>query len=264
MKSAEIARSGGRIHYEMSGRNHAPALVLLHPLGASLGTWQAQLGEFERFFRVIRIDLRGHGKSRLDEGAVQNCSMADLAADALAVLDAEGIDRAHWCGVSIGGAIALQVAVSKPRRVSRLVLANTGAAFPTPAAWAERIATASTQGLQPLFKSVPERWFSAAFRARETAEVERIVALLADTQVRGYIEACHALRDFDLSQSLGSVDAPTLVVTGALDPSSTVERAEQLTAGIYGADLLVLDSAHLSNVEQAEDFTIAVRDFLRD
>lgn len=264
MRTADIVRSGGRIHYEVSGRNHAPALVLLHPLAASLAAWQAQVSEFERFFRVLRIDLRGHGQSRLDDGPAQPCTMQDLADDVFAVLDAEGIERAHWCGVSIGGAIALQAALSAPRRVLRLVLANTGAVFGPAAAWDERIAKVTAEGLAPLLAAVPERWFSAGFRAREPAEVARITALLEATQPRGYLEACRALRDFDLSARLGEVQAPTLVIAGAIDPPPSLERAEQLAFGIAGADLAVLDSAHLSNVEQSADFTSTVLGFLRD
>ena len=264
MKTAELVRSGGRIHYEVSGRNHAPALVLLHPLAASLSTWQPQLAEFERFFRVLRLDLRGHGQSRLDEGAAQPCTMQDLANDVFAVLDAEGIDRAHWCGLSIGGAIALQAALSAPRRVLRLVLANSGAAFPPAAAWDERIAKAASGGLAALLAAIPERWFSARFREESPAEVAQITALFAATQPRGYIEACTALRDCDLTARLGEVLAPTLVIAGAVDPPPSLERAEQLAFGIAGADLVVLDAAHLSNVEQAADFTTTVLGFLRD
>jgi 3-oxoadipate enol-lactonase len=264
MKTADLIRSGGRIHYEVSGRNHGLALVLLHPLAANLATWQPQLAEFERFFRVLRIDLRGHGQSRLDEGPAQACTMQDLANDVFAVLDAEGIERAHWCGLSIGGAIALQAALLAPRRVLRLVLANSGAAFAPAAAWDERIAKARSEGLAALLAAVPERWFSAGFRAREPVEVARIIALFEATQPRGYIEACTALRDCDLSARLADVLAPTLVIAGALDPPPSLERAEQLAFGIAGADLVVLDAAHLSNVEQAADFTTTVLGFLRD
>lgn len=252
------------IHHQVSGRNHAPALILLHPLGANSGTWEPQLAEFERFFRVVRVDLRGHGGSRLEEGAAEPCTMQDLLADVLGVLDTLGIDRAHWCGLSIGGVIALQAAITAPRRVWRLVLANTAAAFPPASLWDERIASAEAGGLASLLAAVPERWLSAGFRARMPAEVERLEGLLATTQARGYIEACRALRDVDLSSRLGEVQAPTLVVAGACDASLPLERSEALAAAIPGADLLVLDAAHLSNVEQAEDFTIAVRDFLRD
>ena len=252
------------IHYRVSGRNHAPALVLLHPLGASSGTWQPQLAEFERFFQVVLVDLRGHGGSQLKEGAPRACTVQDLADDALGVLNTLGIDRAHWCGLSIGGVIALQVAVMAPRRMLRLVLANTAAEFSPSSMWDERIETARTQGLAPLLAAIPERWFSAGFRERESEDVERIKRLLADTQVQGYIEACSALRQVDLRARLSDVQAPTLVISSAQDLSTSIERAEELTEGILGADLLVLDAAHLSNVEQPTEFTKAVVDFLRD
>lgn len=248
----------------MSGRNHAPALVLLHPLGVHSGSWQPQLAEFERFFRVIRIDLRGHGGSRLEPGESRACRMEDLAHDALGVLDALGVERAHWCGLSIGGAIALQVAVIAPRRVIRLVLANTAASFPPASMWEERIETARSRGLAPLFAAIPERWFTAGFREREPAEIERIIGLFTDTQVEGYIEACGALREVDLRERLVEVQAPTLVIGSTQDVATPIERSEELAEGITGADLIVLDSAHLSNVEQAAEFTSAVVDFLRD
>jgi len=254
----------GGIHYVVSGRNHAPALVLLHLLGVHSGSWQAQLAELERFFRVIRIDLRGHGGSRLEPGESRACRMEDLAHDALGVLDALGVERAHWCGLSIGGAIALQVAVIAPRRVIRLVLANTAASFPPASMCEERIETARSRGLAPLFAAIPERWFTAGFREREPAEIERIIGLFTDTQMEGYIEACGALREVDLRARLVEVQAPTLVIGSTQDVATPIERSEELAEGITGADLIVLDSAHLSNVEQAAEFTSAVVDFLRD
>jgi len=264
MKSAELARAGGRIHYEVSGRNHGPALVLLHPLAASAAIWEAQRPDFERFFRLIRLDLRGHGSSRLEAGPPQPCTMQDLADDVLAVLDAEGIERAHWCGLSIGGTVALQAALAAPRRVLRLVLANTAAHYPPATGWDERIATVAAGGLASLLAAVPARWFSPGFRERESAAVARVVALLEAVQPRGYLEACTALRDCDLTARLGEVQAPTLVIAGALDPPPSEERAGQLADGIPGADWVVLDAAHCTNVEQAADFTATVLGFLRD
>ncbi|MFM8479601.1 MAG: alpha/beta fold hydrolase [Gammaproteobacteria bacterium] len=197
-----LPRPGGDIHYIVSGRNHAPALVLLPPQEAGLDSWDLQLAEFERFFRVIRIDLRS--------------SLQDPALDALAVLDALHIERAHWCGLSIGGITALQVAIVAPRRVLRLVLASTASSLPS----------------------------SATDRESPVREI--------------------AVRDADVLTQLGEVQAPTLVIAGAHDPSIPIERAEELADGISGADLVVLDAGHLPNVEQAEDFTRTVVDFLRD
>jgi len=264
MLAGSIERPGGRLHYEVSGRNHAPTLVLLHPLGASLGMWDPQMPQFEQFFRVLRFDARGHGKSTLSAGAEPSCTLGDLAADAIEILDALHIERAHWCGLSLGGVVALHAAIHSPSRVQRLVLANTAACFPPPSMWDERCAVALGQGLAPLIEAVPQRWFTASFRAAQPERVEAVMELMRRTQPEGYAAACTALRDADLRGGLTGVRAPTLVIAGAQDASTPLERAEELCEHISGADLLVLDAAHLSSVEQAEDFTRAVIDFLRD
>jgi len=264
MLAGSIERPVGRLHYEVSGRNHAPTLVLLHPLGASLGVWDLQMPQFEQFFRVLRFDTRGHGKSTLAGSGEIEFTIGDLAADVIEILDALHIERAHWCGMSLGGVVALQAAINFPARVQRLVLANTAAHFPTPSMWDERRAVALGQGLAPLIEAVPQRWFTAAFRAVQPERVESILELMRRAQPAGYAAACTALRDTDLRGSLTSVRAPTLVIAGAQDAATPLERAEELCESISGADLLVLDAAHLSNVEQAEDFSRAVIDFLRD
>jgi 3-oxoadipate enol-lactonase len=264
MQVGELERPDGWLHYAVSGRNHAPALVLLHPLGASSEIWRPQLQGFEQFFRVIRLDLRGHGQSRLSTGPFTAQRIDTYAQDVLALLDHLTLERAHCCGLSLGGAIALQVAARQPLRVARLVLANTAASFPPAAMWDERIETALGPGVSGLLDSVPARWLGADFRAHQPEVVEQLMTELRKVSARGYAEACAALRDWDLSAELAAVRAPTLVIAGAGDISTPVQRAEELVTGIEGADLLVLDAGHLSNVEQAEDFTTAVIDFLRD
>ncbi|MFZ9653289.1 MAG: 3-oxoadipate enol-lactonase [Steroidobacteraceae bacterium] len=264
MQSGFLERAGAKLHYTVSGRNHAPALVLLHPLGASAAVFESQRAEFERSFRVIALDMAGHGASVLHQGAPRSRSLADLADDALAVLDALGIQRAHWCGVSIGGMIALHIAATAPQRVLRLVLANTAAYMGPRESWDERIAKVMREGIDSVAGGVAERWFTAEFRAAEPAIVERIVALVRSSDPRGYAEACGAVRDMDLRPALAAVQAPTLIIAGARDASTTPERAEELQSGIVGADLLVLDASHLACVEQAQDFNTAVIGFLRE
>lgn len=264
MQVGELERPDGWLHYTVSGRNHAPVLVLLHPLGASGEIWRAQLPVFEQFFRVIRIDLHGQGDSKLATGAFSPQRIERYLDDVLAVLDSLDIERAHWCGLSLGGAIAIAAAARYPRRVLRLVLANTAASFPPAALWDERIATALGPGMDALLEAIPARWLGADFRARHPEALEALDLQLRKTSARGYAEACSALRELALEPELAAIHAPTLVIAGASDLSTPIERAEALVAGIEGADLLVLDAGHLSNVEQAEEFTTAVADFLRD
>lgn len=264
MQTGFVERDGYRLHYAMSGRNHAPPLLLLHPLGAALEVWAPVLPMLEPHFRVIRYDVRGHGKSELDAGPPSPRAMDDMAADALAVLDAVRAPRAHWCGLSLGGGTAMAAAVAAPGRVHRLVLANTGAQLLPASNWDERIATATTRGMGPLAEAVPARWFTAPFREREAEVVARTVEMVRATSVRGYVEACGALRDADLREAIRAIVAPTLVIAGAQDHATPVELAELIVERIAGADLLVLDAAHLSVVEQPEDFGRALLDFLRD
>ena len=248
----------------MSGRNHAPALLLLNPLGASTEVWSEQRPAFDRLFQVVRLDARGHGASRLPPGEPAPCAIDDLLADALAVLDALKVHRAHWCGLSLGGMIAMRAAVAAPERIGRLVLANTTAYMPPASMWDERIATVLRAGMGPIADALPQRWFTPGFVDRAPATVERIVAMVRATQPRGYAQACAAIRDMDQRATLGGITAPTLVVAGARDPATPPEYAEALLDGIRGSDLQVLDAAHLSCVEDAGEFTGAVIDFLRD
>lgn len=271
MLIAELARPHGRLRYAVSGRNHGPALLLLHPLGASAEVWQPQLADLELRFRVIRFDARGHGGSVMDEAsggsasaAEPPCTMTDLLDDALAVLDALEVLRAHWCGLSLGGAVALQAALRRPTRVHKLVLADTAASFPPHERWDERIALARSRGMGALAEGLAERWFSPAFVAASPAVVEATAAVFRGVQPTGYVACCAALRAFDVTASLGEVRAPTLVIGGAQDVATPPERAQELCDGISGADLVMLDSGHLSNVEQAEEFTEVVAGFLRD
>ena len=272
MLIAELARPHGRLRYAVSGRNHGPALLLLHPLGASAEVWQPQLADLELRFRVIRFDARGHGGSSMDAAsggaaaaaAEPSCTMTDLVDDALAVLDALEVARAHWCGLSLGGAVALQAALSRPTRVHKLVLADTAASFPPRERWEERIAIARSRGMGALAEGLAERWFSPAFAAASPAVVEGTAAVFRAVQPAGYAACCAALRTFDVTASLGEVRAPTLVIGGAQDVATPPERAQELCDGISGADLVMLDSGHLSNVEQAEEFTEIVAGFLRD
>ena len=248
----------------VSGRSHAPALLLLNSLGGTVEMWAPQLPRLEKLFRVIRFDARGHGRSVLPDGEPATRGIGDYAADALAVLDALRITRAHWCGLSMGGMVAMWVAANWPERVARLVLACTAAWMPPPESWDQRIATVQSAGLAPIAEANAGRWFTEGFRHGHAEVVEKILAGVRGTQRRGYVEACRAIRDMDQREALARIAAPTLVIAGARDPGILPEQAEALAAAITGADLCMLDAAHLANVEQADDFGAALVDFLHD
>jgi 3-oxoadipate enol-lactonase len=262
MKMLDV--DGARLAYEDSGRNHGPAVLLLNALGTDWGMWDEQRAALERSFRVLRFDARGHGKSTLDDAATPPAWTIDtLVSDACAVLDAVGVERANWCGVSLGGMIALRAGVKRPQRVARLVLANTAAQLGTSESWQERIDGVLKHGTTAVADAIAARWFTPEFIASHGERVEKIVAMVRATRPAAYAACCAAIRDMNQRETLPFVLAPTLVIAGARDPGTTVEHADELHTKIAGADLLVLDASHMSCVEQAEDFSAALLDFLR-
>ncbi|HZF25227.1 MAG TPA: 3-oxoadipate enol-lactonase [Steroidobacteraceae bacterium] len=258
-----IAESdGARLRYEVAGPDGAPALLLINSLGCALEMWDPQLGDFSASFRVIRYDARGHGQSTL--GNHSQLQIADLARDAVAVLDAAGVKRAHWCGLSLGGMTSMWAAVHHPQRVATLVLSNTSAFLPPRENWDSRIETALNRSMGALVDTILGRWFTEEFRHRHPAAIEPIRAMLLATSAAGYAACCAAIRDMDQRESLGAIRVPALVIAGARDPATPPEHGEQIQQRIAGARLTVLDAAHLSNVECAPEFTAAVLGFLSD
>ncbi len=250
---------GCRLAYAVAGRRDAPAMVLSNSLGTSRTMWDWQMDRLADRFRVLRYDTRGHGESDAPDGAY---TIDRLGRDALALMDAAGIARAHVCGVSLGGMTALWLGVHAPERVNQLVLANTGARIGSNGMWNERIHGVATQGLESLADSVMARWFTAGFRAAEPQTVERLRAALCRTPVAGYVGCCTALRDADLRDAAADVRAPCLVVTGSHDVATPPALGTWLVEHISGAAIVTLDAAHLSNIECAPQFNDAVTHFL--
>jgi len=248
--------TGGSLDYQCQGDPQRPPLLLLHALGSSLAMWDAQATVFAAHFHVIRYSLRGHGAST-GTGAPE-MDLGAIAGDACALLDALDVGRAHWCGLSLGGMVAMQVASHAPERVARLVLASTTAHFPPPASWSERIALVRTQGLAPLAEATMARWFTASFRQREAGEVARIRRQFLATDPAGYAAACAAVRDMDLRARLPAIQAPTCLIAGAADAALPPERMAALQGAMADAKLVILDASHLSNIEARDAFNAAV------
>lgn len=248
------------IHYDVKGDARAPALLMLNSLGTNMGMWEDQMSELRQRFRVIRYDVRGHGQS--SSSSAGEYPISTLATDALAVLDAADAPSAHWCGLSLGGMTAMWVAAHRPERVLRLVLCNTSAYMPPASAWQSRIDLVLRDGMTAVADAVIERSFTAAFRAAAPDGVKRIRSMLLASQPEGYAAACGAIRDMDQRADLRLISAPTLVVCGSKDPATPVEHSEVLKVGIAGSHLVMLDAAHLSNIERSNEFSKAICRFL--
>lgn len=217
-------------------------VVLSNSLGTTSGLWDRQLPALEPRFRVVRYEHRGR------------TSVEALARDLLELLDAEGVERAHLCGVSLGGAVAMWLGANVPDRVDRLVLACTTSRFPDPGRYRERAQLVRAEGTTSLVDATLDRWFTPGF-----AERERFAAMLRAAPREEYAACCEAVAAWDFYGRLGEIAAPTLVVAGSEDPTVPPQEAERLAAAIPDARLIVLEgAAHLANAERPDAFNEAV------
>ena len=250
---------GCPIHVEVAGSDSAPALMLSNSLGTDLHMWHDQADEFARHFRLIRYDRRGHGQSGAPEGPY---SMERLGRDVIAVLDAVGVKETNWCGLSMGGMVGQWLGANAPDRVAKLILSNTSAYYPDKKPWNERIEFVRANGLAPMVDGNMQRWFTEGFRARAPEAMARMKTMFVATNVTGYIGCCAAVRDMDFRASNPSIKAPTLVIVGAQDPATPPAAGEAIAKAVADAKVVSLDAAHISNVEQPQQYTKTVLDFL--
>jgi 3-oxoadipate enol-lactonase len=254
-----IQADGCGIHVEIDGPERAPVLMLSNSLGTTLHMWDDQVQPFRQHFRVVRYDRRGHGKSGVPKGPY---TMERLGRDALAVMDGLGLKKVHWCGLSMGGMVGQWLGANAPERIERLILSNTSSYFTDKGMWHDRIKTVRENGLAAIADRVATLWFTAEFREREPATIDRMKEMLLSTPVDGYIACCEAVRDMDHREILAKITTPTLIIAGRHDPATTVEAAEFIRSRISGAALTILNAAHIANVELPHVYTDTVLGFL--
>jgi 3-oxoadipate enol-lactonase len=189
--------------------------------------------------------------------------MDELGRDAIALMDAHGIEKAHWLGLSKGGMTGMWVASHHPERLNRIVLANTAPLMGPPELWDGRIRTVTEKGMGSIVQATLERWFTKRFLASGSSLLPLVSHMIETTPAHGYAGCCAAIRDMDQREAIRSIRLPTLVITGLHDPATTHAVGQEIAASIKGAQLVALDAAHLSNIERPEEFTHAVVEFLR-
>lgn len=251
---------GIRLDYRVDGPADAPVLLFVNSLGTNVRMWEPQVAPLAEQFRVVRYDSRGHGRSDAPPGPY---TLERLALDALALLDALDVEQAHVCGLSLGGMVALWLAIHRPERVGRAVFANTAARIGSEAIWSARIEAVEAGGMAAIHDAVLARFLSAGFRARDPETTRTVSEMLLSTSLSGYIACCTALRDADLRHLASTVEAPSLVIGGELDEATPPAQAEDLHAAIVPSELMVIPGvAHLSNLEAPDLFNRRVLDLL--
>lgn len=238
------------LHHEILGPPDGPILLMGGSLGTTLKMWDGQL-PLASDRRLVRFDHRGHGKSPVPPGPYE---LADLGRDVLELMDALGLERASYCGLSIGGMVGMWLGVHAADRIDRLVLLCTSAYLPPASMWQERVETVLKAGsVEPLADATLGRWLTTEFAADHPEVRAALRSMLVETSPEGYAGCCRAIERMDLRRELSRIGAPTLVVSGSDDPSTPQEHQRIIADAIPGArHETVGPAAHLAAVEQAE------------
>ncbi|MET9801050.1 4-carboxymuconolactone decarboxylase [Streptomyces sp. NPDC006368] len=235
------------LQYRFDGPEDAPVLIMGPSLGTTWHMWDRQIPELTRQWRVIRFDLPGHGGAPADPAA----AVSELTDRLLVTLDRLGVQRFGYVGCSIGGAIGIDLALRAPHRLASLALVAASPRFGTADEFRRRGVIVRTNGLDPMARTAPERWFTPGFAAAQPAIVEWAVQMVRTTDPACYVAGCEALAAFDVRADLGRVGVPTLVLVGSEDRVTGPAEARTLVAGIPDSRLAVVPGAsHLAPVEQ--------------
>jgi 3-oxoadipate enol-lactonase len=248
------------LHCEVSGPAGAPVLVLAGSLGTTLAMWRPLRDALGDRYRLVCLDELGHGGSPVPAGPY---TVEQLGREVLALLDSLGLDRAHFCGLSLGGMVGMWLAAQAPARVQRLVLLCTAAYLPPADGWRARAAQVRAAGTGSVAEASLARWFTEPYRTGRPAEVAGYRAMLAGIPDEGYAGCCEAIAAMDLRPVLPGITAATLVVSGLADPSTPPALGEQIAAAVPGARFEVVPAAaHLAAVEQPAAVARLVRGHL--
>jgi len=260
MPFAEV--NGTTLHYRFDGPEQGPAVMLSNALASDLTMWEFQVPALvEAGYRVLRYDSRGHGHSAVPDGLY---SIELLAADAVGLMDAFGIEKVHFCGLSKGGMIGQMLGSQFGERLISLVLSSTSAYIASREMWDERIEIVRKNGMAVVVDATIDRWFTKAGQMRLESSVEKVRRVILNTPVEGFCACCAAIRDMDQRDSIRAVSTQTLVMVGEHDSGTPVSAAEYIHQGITASELAVIsDAAHFVQMEQSGIFNHTLLNFIK-
>ena len=249
------------LHYRFDGPDDAPVILVSNSLASGLAMWDHQIDTLLGLgFRVLRYDSRGHGRSGVPPGPY---GIEMLTGDAVGLLDALDVERASFMGCSMGGMVGQMAGTKHGDRIDRLVLCSTSAYMGGGEVWAARIEAVTSGGMAAVVDATIDRWFTGPGQDRLSADVARVREMILATPPEGFVACAHAIAAMDQRESIRAIDRSTLVVVGEDDPGTPPSAAELIHDRIAGSKLVVLEeSAHFCNIEQAGAFNAALEAFL--
>ncbi len=247
------------LYYQLEGPVGAPVVVLSNSLGTTFEMWQPQMAALLENFRVLRYDTHGHGRTTKHD----KTTLPQLAEDVISVMDDAGVKQAHFCGISMGGLTGLWLACFAPERFLSVTVANSAAKIGEQSGWLERARTVRSDGMSAIAKSAPSRWFTDDFVKHHPAQVDARCETLAQTNAEGYASCCEVLAAADLRGEIGNITLPMQFIAGAQDPVCSVADSEFMHQQVKGSHLITLEASHLSSIEDAHGFNVALLNFIQ-
>lgn len=248
-----------KTNYKITGTPNSPVLVFSNSLGTDMGMWEELVPFLLPYFRVLQYDTRGHGGSEVTENPY---TIDILGNDVVDLLNELKIEKAYFCGLSMGGLIGQWLGIHHPNRIIKLIISNTDSKIGTTETWNERINTITKDGMQAIVDGTMERWFTDDFRKYNPNRIAEIKAVFLKNNALGYANSCAAVRDGDFRKHLHKITTETLIITGNEDEVTNVAQAEELVKNIPNASLKVLPARHLSSTELPEEYAEILIDFI--
>lgn len=252
--------NGTTLNYEVEGPEGAPVIMVSHGIATSLEIWTEASGHLRHKYRVVRYDSRGHGGS----GPFGPYSLEILAADAVGLMDALGIKKCHYGGVSLGGMTALGLGLLYPERAASLLVCDARAQTNDDGnnAWQGRIEAVIAKGIEAIVDESIGRWVAKSFY-EDKAKHERLKAIVRGTSVPGYIGSSQALQGLNYGARLGEIRVPTLYLTGEEDKGASPEVMKAMQAKTPGSQFVAIPQAgHLSSFERPQAVAAAIDRFI--
>jgi 3-oxoadipate enol-lactonase len=256
--------AGRRLYYDLAGPQDGPVVCITHSLASDGGSWAEQVPALlQAGFRVLRLDMRGHGGS---DPVAGDYTIQELAGDVAIVLDALGLARVHYIGLSIGGMIGQAFALEHGHKLISALWCDTLPASPPGAAglWEPRIkAVGEANSLEPIAEASMDRYLSPAFRAKNPGRWKQLHDTVVGTTPAGYLGCAAAILNFDFVPDLPSLRLPVLVVCGEEDAGTPASDNRRLAGLVRGARYEEIAGVrHFPNVEAPDPFNRIMLDWL--
>lgn len=255
----KFTSNDAEINYQTFGDANNPAIVFSNSLGTKYSMWQAQIEYFQKDHFLICYDTRGHGQSSAPQGPY---TIDQLGQDVVNLLDHLNIQKATFCGISMGGLTGQCLAIHHSARFNHVIVCNTAAQIGQEQAWLDRAKLVREQGLKPIAETAASRWFTESFIQSQAQIVQSLSNDLAAGSAEGYANCCEALAKADLREDLKNISVPVLVIAGQQDPITTVADGQFMVDRIPDSQLAEINASHISNIEQPEAFNDILKTFL--